>query len=221
MLIYILAGCQYMFVIDDCTRAPNHLDISTAAGPAIVGSDTGFWNDITKDIVSQTFCENFWTGEMHPNAGPEAKNAPLLLAFESMKKGTGSGAPAAGPPSPLPASPATSATTTSTATLKRTTQITLMRTEIKTGPSQKLELQTSSKLPVYAHQAAASSGTQQSAATSTALATGNLSTQVNGSATYHQGTLPAQVTTSSSPACHIVDAAIVLTGVAISFFVFL
>jgi hypothetical protein len=84
---HIKAGCKNMLVVDRCTRAVNHLDISTAAGDGIVGSDTGFFDDITAVPVPQSQCADIWTGQMHPKAGPSALLAPGIQSFHAMEKG--------------------------------------------------------------------------------------------------------------------------------------
>ncbi|KAF2433074.1 hypothetical protein EJ08DRAFT_694740 [Tothia fuscella] len=81
------AGCQYMLVVDRCDRAQDHLDISIAAGPQIVGSDTGIYSGINSTVVEQSLCSGFWTGKMHPYASPAALSAPLIISFQAMKNG--------------------------------------------------------------------------------------------------------------------------------------
>ncbi|KAK4968667.1 hypothetical protein LTR66_006607 [Elasticomyces elasticus] len=56
-------GCEDLLVVDQCTLAQDHLDISTAAGWKIVGSDTGNWL-VDVQWVDQRRCKNVWKGEM-------------------------------------------------------------------------------------------------------------------------------------------------------------
>lgn len=56
-------GCQDLLVVDLCTLENGHLDISTGAGNAIVGSDTGRWQ-VSVEYVDQSNCEGIWNGKM-------------------------------------------------------------------------------------------------------------------------------------------------------------
>lgn len=71
-------SCKNLLVIDQTTVSPNNLDISTAAGQSIVGSDTGrFVVDVTK--VDPTLCRGIWNGKMlHDELEPWANKDKLV-----------------------------------------------------------------------------------------------------------------------------------------------
>lgn len=75
-------GCKNLLVVDQTTVSPNHLDISTAAGPAIVGLDTGrFVVDVTK--VEPTLCRGIWNGKMlHDELEPWTNKHKLVDGVE-------------------------------------------------------------------------------------------------------------------------------------------
>jgi hypothetical protein len=70
--------------VDRCSRPGADVDISTAAGPAIVGAAAGFHRGVTVDVVAQEHCRGVWSGEMHPSAGPGALSAPGIASFRGM-----------------------------------------------------------------------------------------------------------------------------------------
>lgn len=70
---------------DKCSKARNHLDISTLAGLRIVGSDTGYFDGISATQVDARYCADIWTGQMDERMGPEARIATGIRTFRQMK----------------------------------------------------------------------------------------------------------------------------------------
>ncbi|KAF2754857.1 hypothetical protein EJ05DRAFT_479268 [Pseudovirgaria hyperparasitica] len=73
------SSCGYLLVVDGCAGS-DHIDISTVAGPSIVGSDTGN-HDVTMKFVDSSNCGGIWDGQgmdvAFPDGGAPANWAKL------------------------------------------------------------------------------------------------------------------------------------------------